>query len=200
MPAKHYAPKRYIHVGQIFAHWTVIAPGPNNKWSATQWQCQCDCGTVRVVSSRSLWTGNSKSCGCVKKSRDTLDRVNEILRQQRIRHGHRTHKTRTPTYESWLSMRQRVRNPNHPGFENYGGRGVRICARWDKFEHFLEDIGPRPSKNHSLDRLNTNGHYEPGNCRWATRSEQRRNRRPQQKSFLWPPSGSRGHRGQRPTG
>jgi hypothetical protein len=79
----------------------------------------------------------------------------------------------TPTYQSWMAMRQRCRSPNHKYYANYGGRGIQICDRWDTYALFLEDMGERPDGT-SLDRLDSDGHYEPSNCRWATRTQQNR--------------------------
>jgi hypothetical protein len=82
-------------------------------------------------------------------------------------------------YGTWSGMKARCINPNRPGFLNYGGRGIKVCGRWrDSFRNFVDDIGPRPSAAHSLDRLDVNGNYEPGNVRWATTKEQGENRRP----------------------
>ena len=84
----------------------------------------------------------------------------------------------TPEYTSWLGMRQRCRNPRNQDFPTYGGRGIRVCERWDSFLTFLEDMGPKPSRKHELDRYpDKNGNYEPGNCRWATRTQNVRNTR-----------------------
>lgn len=107
----------------------------------------------------------------------------EEITATRVRHGRRAathgHTMRggvTPTYSSWLAMRARCNNPRHTYYANYGGRGITICDAWGDFEAFLRDVGERPSLAHSLDRINNDGHYEPGNVRWATAKEQARNR------------------------
>jgi hypothetical protein len=82
-----------------------------------------------------------------------------------------------PAYNCWKKMRDRCNNPNNCNFKYYGGVGVRVCERWDDFEAFIADIGPRPTAQHSIDRKDSSGNYEPGNCRWATTAEQNRNKR-----------------------
>lgn len=95
-----------------------------------------------------------------------------------FKHGHTTGKRFTLEYYSWASMKARCNNAHRDYYEYYGGRGVTVCERWNSFENFLHDMGPRPSKEYSLDRIDCNGNYEPSNCRWATRKEQRENIRP----------------------
>jgi hypothetical protein len=92
----------------------------------------------------------------------------------RLRHGHRRKDGTTPEYRAWMKMRGRCNNLDNA---NYGGRGIVVCPRWDVYENFLADMGPKPSRGHSLDRIDPNGDYEPGNCRWATATTQQRNRR-----------------------
>jgi hypothetical protein len=93
-----------------------------------------------------------------------------------VRHRASPHHNRMREYECWVSMRDRCRNPNNKRYEHYGRRGITVCRRWDTFENFLADMGPRPD-GHSIDRIDNDGNYDPGNCQWATRSQQRRNRR-----------------------
>lgn len=93
-----------------------------------------------------------------------------------FRHGHNGKGRRSPEYRSWAHMKGRCENPESDRYAYYGGRGIRVCERWQSFENFLVDMGPRPA-GHTLDREDNDGDYEPGNCRWATQSEQGKNRR-----------------------
>jgi len=125
--------------------------------------CRCECGTERVVIFNNLVSGISKSCGCMKL---------EAIHASNYMHGRNTSDA---TYRVWLAMRDRCRNPNSEKFKNYGGRGIKVCERWESFETFLADMGEKPTGK-SIDRINVNGNYEPSNCRWATAYEQSRNR------------------------
>jgi hypothetical protein len=98
-------------------------------------------------------------------------------------HGHTVGRTKSPIYRCWPDMRRRCTNPNDPEFENYGGRGIKVCDRWQKFENFLEDVPPRPPGAH-FDRINNDGNYEPDNVRWITHKEQMTNTRQSRRWFV----------------
>jgi len=95
-------------------------------------------------------------------------------------HGYTVGYKASAIYAVWADMRQRCKTPTHHAFAGYGGRGIKVCERWESFQNFLDDMGERPTPQHSLDRINNNGDYAPENCRWATWSEQNKNKRPYQ--------------------
>lgn len=99
------------------------------------------------------------------------------MRDRNLKHGCARLKRKTPEYRTWCAMRERCSSPTHIEFARYGGRGIRVCTRWSDFAAFLADMGRKPSPAHSIERVDTNGGYEPLNCRWATPSEQQRNKR-----------------------
>jgi hypothetical protein len=160
--------RRFIDLtGRRFGRWVVIKKHPERQRYPgcvfILWLCRCDCGTERPVIGNSLRQGTSTNCGCLKRE-NFIKRV--------TMHG----MSKTAIYAVWKAMRQRCSNPNHPEYVNYGARGVCVCQRWESFELFYSDVGDPPA-GLTLDRRNNDGNYEPGNWRWATRSEQNTNRR-----------------------
>ena len=158
--------------GQKFYRLTALALAPK-AGKKIAWSCQCDCGASKIVTTSNLRSGQVTSCGC---------RMVEIARSNAIRrnfiHGHNTIKEKSPTWHSWNSMLKRCRLESHNSYPNYGGRGITICGPWQAdFRNFLADMGERPAGT-TIDRINNNGNYEPSNCKWSTRSEQQRNKRP----------------------
>lgn len=147
-----------------FGRWTVLSYAGSRDGNA-YWICQCDCGTTKEVCGGSLNRGDTRSCGCLQR---------EQLLARSTTHG----KTRSPEYHSWNHMLRRCYNQRDWKYPQYGGRGIAVCERWqDSFEAFYEDMGDKPSAQHSIEREDNDGNYEPGNCVWATPNQQARNRR-----------------------
>lgn len=150
--------------GQKFGRLTVIILADCLLGKEARWSCLCDCGATTVSTGSSLRGWKSKSCGCVR---------NEKTIARNTTHG----AYRTPEYNSWRSMLRRCYDPDSNRFARYGGRGIIVCPEWHTFDGFLKDMGKKPTPEHSIDRFpNVDGNYEPGNCRWATESQQQNNR------------------------
>lgn len=155
--------------GKVFGEWTV-GDCIGTEVKTLKYVCTCQCGTTKHVLASNLASGRTKSCGCGRSKR---------VSDKMSRHGHSQTGGRrpSPTYSTWGSMTNRCNNPNNHSYSRYGGRGIKVCERWLVFENFLADMGEKPAKGMSIERLDVNGNYEPGNCTWATHKVQARNTR-----------------------
>ena len=128
------------------------------------WVCKCDCGATKTIRASHLKSGATSSCGCIRKDK-TLSKATRIP------------ESKSPEYRSWSGMHTRCKNPLAKNFKNYGGRGIKVCDRWESYGAFLSDMGRRPGPKYSLDRIDNNGDYAPENCKWSTPIEQSSNKR-----------------------
>jgi len=151
--------------GQVFGRLTVIKKASNTLSGRTRWECECECGKKCTPWTQTLRDGSCTSCGCYNR-----ERVNEATSSHKM--------TRSREYNIWIRMKQRTTNPKYPEYNYYGGRGITMCPEWaSSFEAFITDMGRSPTSDHSVDRIDVDGPYSPGNCRWATPLEQGEHRR-----------------------
>lgn len=155
--------KRKIKVGEKYGRLITIEKIKSAKGVKSRWLCVCDCGRSKSVIGSDLLGGKVKSCGC-------------LLKEAKGRPTNENAKNRHPLYATWNNMMSRCYNHNSTSYKRYGALGITVCDRWHTFELFVEDIGERPSKLHSVDRIKNNLGYFKENCRWATDKEQARNR------------------------
>lgn len=149
--------------GMKFGRLTVVERSGSKRGSGVLWNCACECGRIQTAITAELRNGHVRSCGCLMR---------DISREKATRHG----KSQTPAYKVWCGMIERCTNPGNTFFKDYGARGITVCDRWKDFSAFLADMGERPP-GLTLDRRDNDRGYEPGNCRWATKTTQARNTR-----------------------
>ena len=152
------------NVGNKFGLLTILRRGENRGRHTTA-VCHCECGTITEVRCAHLKTRETQSCGCFATLKLKGFNCQYINSQS------------NPTYSSWVAMKTRCTNAKQPNYKYYGGRGISVCKDWlDSYDNFIRDMGPRP-EGKTLDRIDPDGNYEPGNCRWATPAQQTYNRR-----------------------
>lgn len=155
-----------LKAGQKHGYLTAIEFVYRNRNYKQIWKWLCDCGNIHEASASKVLSGTTVTCGCSRQN------------------GNPTHGLRSsPEYIVWCGMIQRCTNPNYAKFQDYGGRGIKVCERWMKFAEFYADMGPRPTPKHTIERMENNGNYCKQNCKWATSYEQRRNTR--RNVYVW---------------
>lgn len=164
MPMKYSQAEKLI--GLKFGMLTVLEYAGKNKHGATLYKCLCDCGKIKIgIQKQHLAHGNTISCGHLAK-------IHRLCHGDRMGHGY------TTEYRSWYHAKGRCFNPTDKKYRRYGERGITMCAEWkNSYKSFLDYMGRKPSPKHSIDRINNDGNYEPGNCRWATAKEQSANQK-----------------------
>ncbi len=157
--------------GKKFGRLSVIRLAGLRKDRVAMWECVCECGATTVTNGKFLRSGESQSCGCLRKERAAI-----ATSRAKTTHGHTKNGKNTRAYRIWTNMRSRCENEKFDSYPYYGGRGIKVCDRWRVFELFLYDMGA-PGAGESIDRINPDKDYEPDNCRWATKVEQANNTR-----------------------
>ena len=153
-------------IGEIYNRLTIIDINRKDK-NGYYYNCKCECGNIKVVNYYKLQSNHSKSCGCLGK---------EKLMKRNIIHGHSFRNKITSEYRSWHHLIERCTNSNTKNYKDYGGRGITVCDEWlNSFENFISDMGLKPNKSYSIDRINNDLGYYKDNCRWASRIEQLNN-------------------------
>ena len=156
--------KRESLIGRMFGRLEVMELLGTDSKGKRLWKCKCSCGNPEftAVRTESLNSGHIKSCGCLR---------NEKSKERMTKHGLRFH----DDYKIWAGMRNRCNNPNSEDYKYYGGRGISVCKEWEDFSKFIEDMGERPGRGYSIERIDGDGNYCKENCKWALQVEQSRN-------------------------
>jgi hypothetical protein len=168
--AQEYYMSRIDLTGQRFGRLEVLRFSHTERKAGTYWECLCDCGEKKVILYSSLARGDSKSCGCWAR---------ESTKVRNTKHGYTANDKKNKhyrTYSIWQGVKNRCYNKNVKAYKHYGGRGIKVCPSWlESFENFLKDMG-NPPAGYSIERVDVNGDYEPGNCKWVHPSERSINR------------------------
>jgi hypothetical protein len=152
-------------IGEVHSRLTIISFDRREK-SIDYYNCKCICGNTKIIRFPDLCSGKTQSCGCFRKEIATKNAKLKTI------HGYAKKGKITLEYYSWVSMITRCTNNNYKEYFRYGGRGITVCKEWLKFENFIKDMGDKPGKDYSIDRINNDLGYYKENCRWATKLEQ----------------------------